>query len=150
LRGDTGQQSLNRLVRRQQGPIAVDREGGVRLVSLEDQCNCRPGYRQGGIAQRTLGKNRRKSSRKQHRVSLSQRHIERIGEAQQEIAARMRAPGFEETQVPRRHLRLKSQIELTEMSPPSPVPQDIANGSFHDAHARNDSERVRGVHLPSR
>ncbi len=148
--GDARQQKRNRPVRRQEGPVPVDRQGGIRLVPGEDQVDRLPRRCQRRILQAPLGEDWREPARQQQRVPLPQGHIQMIGQAQQEVPARPRASRLQETQVPGRHSRLVRQGELAEMPSMPPVSQHVANGAFHGAHDAHRNGSARTFHLPWR
>jgi hypothetical protein len=59
-------------------------------------------------------------------VAAAQRHLEHAGQQQDHLAARLRAAGLEEAQVPRRDLGLEGQTELTHSPPLAPLLEEAA------------------------
>ena len=79
----------------------------------------RTGARSGASSAR-LAEHRREAGREQQGVALAQRDVQRVGQEQHHLAARLRAAGLEEAHVSRRDARLVRERELAQVPGPPP------------------------------
>ena len=63
----------------------------------------------------------------QQHVALAQWHVQLLGEAEDHLAGWPRPPGFDERQVPGRHLGPQREVELGEPAPFPPAAQQFAD-----------------------
>jgi len=94
--------------------MAVERERLKGLLPLQHQIDGRAGGGQRRIGQRPLGKDRRIARRDREHVAFAHRHLELLGKVQQHVAARLRAPGFDEAQMPRGDAGVAGELELAQ------------------------------------
>jgi hypothetical protein len=59
----------------------------------------------------------------QQAVAVAQRNLEALGEVEDHLAARLRAPRLDEAEMPRRNRRSHRELELAEVAPLPPLPQ---------------------------
>ena len=109
LRRHAGEEFRQRTVRSDDVPVPVDRERRIGPLRLQHQIDGAARRRQRRIIKRALRKDRRIAGGDQQHVALAHRNIELLGEMQHHLAARLRAPGLDEAQVPRRNLGLARQ-----------------------------------------
>ena len=99
---------------RQRGPVGrdevppmVDDHGGEGLVPGEDGVEGGAHRRHRAGLERRLGVDRRVPGREQQAVAVPQRHVEVLGQVDDELAARARPAGLDEAQVAGGDLRLE-------------------------------------------
>ena len=68
----------------------------MRLMAGEDDVHGPPSGSKGRIIQRSLGENRREPGRHQDDVPFTQGNFQLVGQAQDHVAAGLRAAGFQE------------------------------------------------------
>ena len=61
-------------------------------------------------------------------VALAQRDVERLGEREERLPARLRAPGFDEADMARGESGVQREIELTDGARGSPVAKQLPHG----------------------
>jgi hypothetical protein len=137
---DSRKQRRNRLVGRNQGPVPIDRERRIGLVTGEHQFDRAARCFQRGIGERPLRKHRRETGRHQHCVAFAQRHLELFRQPQHHLTRRLRTPGFEETQVPGGDLCVSGEIKLGQAAALPPLAQVSADG-LHGAHGSKHRQR---------
>jgi hypothetical protein len=78
-------------------------------------------------------------------VPLAQRDVETLGQMEEHLAARLRAPRLDEAEVPGRDRRSRGQLELAEMSALPPGTEQRADGwrTNRDGHARDTNVALR-------
>ena len=102
-------------------PAPVDHEGRIGLLLRQHEVERRIDLRKLRRAEHAFAPHRRETRRKQQRILLAQRHVEHRRKAQHHVAARLRARGFEEAQMPLRDLGSAGEIELRQgamLAPP--------------------------------
>src|SRR6266540_3501600 len=118
---------LGRPVSRNQVPAPVRHDGRKRLVpaqQLVERLSHRSHLRR---IERSLSVDWRVSRGQQHRVAFAQRHVELLGEVDDQLPTRLRASRLDEAQVARRYLGLDRKIQLAETAALSPVTQQVAD-----------------------
>ena len=95
-------------------PVPIECESRVGFLPIEYQIDCGARRRQRGIVERPFGKNRREACRDQKHIALADRHVELFGKKKHHVAARLRTPGFQKTQMPRRNSGVRRQIKLAQ------------------------------------
>jgi hypothetical protein len=115
--------------------VAVDSEGRKRLVRLEQGIDRKTRRGKRRVIERTVGKHRGVAGGQQHGVALAQRHVELFGQPQYHVAARHRAPGFEEAQVRGGDLGIEGKVHLTQPPALAPVAQPFADQCRSGFHA---------------
>ena len=120
-------------VRRDDVPMPVNREGGIRLMRLQDGVDC--GFRRIQRRKRSFLKRRRESGGEQQRVLIPKRDLEIFGETRDHLAARLRLAGLEAGQVPGRAVCGESKIGLRHAAPLAPAPQQHAERKLMGCHA---------------
>ena len=133
--------------------MPVHRQRRVRrLLGMQNPLDRGPRLRQIGVVERAFAEGRRKPGRDEQHIALAQRHLELVGQAQQHLAARLRAPGIQKAQVAGRDLGLAGQRQLAPAAVLPPVADQVADrlgvgrgeGGFHGR--RHDS--TGGVCVP--
>jgi hypothetical protein len=139
-------------------PVHDDR--GIGLLLLQDRLDCRSHWRDLGIVERGLAEHRRKARSQQERIPLPQRDGQRIRQKEHHVAARLRAPRLEETDVAGRYVRFVRESQLAQIPGPPPVLQQWSDCRIalalrlcvrHADHyevvmrARNELRRMNGV-----
>src|ERR1043166_3042194 len=94
--------------------------------------------------ERALGKDRRVSGGDQQDIALAHRHLELLGEVQHHVAARLRAPGLDEAEVPRGNARLAGERQLAQAPALAPFAQQMTDGSAIEHSLTLADERPRG------
>jgi len=97
-----GHDQTGRLIAHQAIGEAIEHHGGVRRMAIEDELQDRPHARHLVGGQRRLAEHAREAAGFQQPIALAQRQIERLGQHQQRVAARLRAAGLDEAHVLRR------------------------------------------------
>jgi hypothetical protein len=123
-----GHQRRHRAVVRNEVPVAVDREGRIRLVPGEhrlDRPACAAHRR---VIEAALAVHRRIARCDQQSVALAQRHVEAPRQAQHHLAAGRGTTGLDIAEMPRRDLGLAGELELAEVSALAPVAQQGTDG----------------------
>jgi len=140
-------------------PAGVDDHGGKRLVRSQHVLYGFVHGRHRRVGQPVGRVGGGVAAGQQQHVALTQRHVELLGEAKDHLAGRPRPPGFDERQVPGRHLGPQREVELGEPAPLPPAAQQLADRSRcvggrlghchrgHQATLRATGERRR---LPGR
>ena len=129
-------------VARQQVPVPVHRQRGVRLVALEDQLHRLTRGRKRRVVQRAFAVHRRVAGGHEQRVALAQRHVQPLGQAQHHLAAGSGAAGFHEAQVAGGNLGFLRQVELAQAPVLAPMAQVLAKRPGRRSMCGLD----RGVH----
>ena len=119
-RAGDGEEPLRARVRLLQVPDAVDRNGGEGFVALQHMGDRRRNRvpnigtpaRVGGLGRETRGH--------EHDVEFRGRHVERLADLPDRVAAGFRAPGFEKAEVALGEARVERKIELAEPLPCAP------------------------------
>ena len=130
--------------------MPVERESGIRFLPLQHQIDggARRGERR--MLERTLGKDRGIARRHQQHVAFAHRDIELLGEVQQHVAARLRAAGFDEAQMPGGNAGVAGEVELAEAAALPPLPYEPADRGARGAieHAGKLSPPAAVLQLP--
>ena len=109
--------------------MAIDGKCGIRFVAgqhLIDRRACDPQRR---VVEGTLGEYRRVSRGVQQKIAIAQRHVQSFGKPQYHVAARLRPPGLQKTEMPRRDFCVERQLKLAQPAVLPPLAQQIADGS---------------------
>ena len=117
--------------------MPVNREGGIRLMRLQDGVD--RGFRGIQRCKRSFLKRRRESGGEQQRVLIPKRDLEIFGETRDHLPARLRLAGLQARQVPGRAVRGECKIGLRHAAPLAPTPQQHAERKLMDCHAWNNS-----------
>ncbi len=75
-------------------------------------------------------------------VARAQRDVEIVGQPDDQVAARLRAPGLDKAEVPGRHLDLERELQLAQTAAFAPLAQLLSGGFLGAAfvlHARETS-----------
>ncbi len=120
---DQGAEQLRRGgVAHQQVRVAIEDDRAVRLVAVEDELQDAADVAHLVGGERRLAVDVRVAAGLEQPVPLAQRHVERFGEDQQRLTARLRAPGFDEADMPGREPGAHREIELAEPRAPTAIP----------------------------
>jgi hypothetical protein len=114
LRRDARGQQRDGAVGGQEVPGAVDDDRRIRLVGGEHPLQRGADRPELGLTQLALRVHGRVARGKQQPVALAQRDVQALGEVQDHLLARPRAPGLDEAQVARRDAGLQREVELAE------------------------------------
>ena len=126
--GQARHQHPRAAVVRDERPAAVDGDGGVGVVAVEDELDRLVDGLHLGLVERALLVDGRVAGGEQEPVALAQRDLQLVGEVQHHVGARLRAARLDEAEVARGHPGLEGEVELAEAAPPAPVPQEGADG----------------------
>jgi len=106
--------------------VSIENERRVGLVSGEETLECLTDGRHFVAVESALAVGRRKARCDEQSVALSEGDIEPVGEMQHHLAARARAAGLDEAQVPRRDSGSRRQLELTQVPACPPLTQQLS------------------------
>src|SRR5262249_34561455 len=101
--------------------------------------------------ERRLAVERGVARRLEEDVAVAQRHVEVLGQRQHQVAARVRAPGLDEAEVPRRNPGLDGERELAEARVGAPGPEQRSDLSGHATKITSEviaGMRGRGYRFP--
>jgi hypothetical protein len=107
----------------------------------EDPLQRRAHLGERGLVERAVPVGRREPGRQQHLVALAQRDVERAGEREHHLAARVRAPRLHEAHVPRRDLGAQRELELAD--PAHAASSSSASASSPTSPPRSPARRWR-------
>ena len=124
---DAAQQRLDPAVGHQHVAPAVEHERRVGLVAREQVGERRAGRAEVLGAEVGLGVGRGVARREDQRVALPQRHLQVLGQVQQQLAAGPGAAGLDEAEVPGGHPAHRGQVELAAPGRLAPVPEQVAH-----------------------
>ena len=151
-RDAAGEDPHRRPVAGHEVPPAIHDQGGERLVACE--------YPVEGVAHRShlggvqgrLAIDGRIPRGQEQGVSFPKRHVQVLGEMQDELPARPGPARLDEAQVPGRDRRLQGHVELAQPPPPPPVSEQPTHATRgrHGAHDGDGSATLLPPPLPRR
>ena len=127
LDGHAGRERERGLVGEHHVPLTIDEHARVRVVRVEHALHRPTNVTQLGIVDGALGVVGRVPAREQQGVALPQRHVELLGDGEDELGAGPRAPGLDEAQVTGRHAHVERQVELAAAAPDTPVAEQLTD-----------------------
>ena len=144
-RVDAVEQQREPGVRAHEVPVAVDHQGRVRLGVPEHEVERVADRRHLGCVEVGVAVLGREAGGHQQLVAPAQRHVEVLGDVQDELPARPGAAGLDARQVAGRHLRLVGERELAEPARLAPAPQQLADGAGRGSVRRGGRRRRVGA-----
>jgi hypothetical protein len=113
--------------------VPVDGKRGIGFVSFENSIHRSPRRSHFRGFERSFAMDWSKTAGHQQEIPHAQRHLQPLGEQQQQVAASRRSTGFDEAQMPGRDAGFAGEIELAELPSLPPVAKQVA-----DTHLRGD------------
>src|SRR5262249_8534491 len=114
------------LIAPQEVPLAVHHERGIRFLLLKHELQRLLRRAHFGGGEDCPAIHRGIARRPPPPVSLARRGIEAGGHEEDHVTARLRAPGFEETEMTGRDIGLQSEGQLAQLACRPPLPQQGA------------------------
>src|SRR4029453_18553973 len=109
--------------------MPIDRKRRKRPMRVERHVDRLTDRFERRVLETALGKDRRETGCDQQHVAIAHRYRQLLGEVQHHLAARLRASGFEKTEVSRGNVGGAREIELTQSTTLTPLAQVLADRS---------------------
>jgi hypothetical protein len=128
-----------RRIRQHHIPVPVDREGRVRLVSIEDAVD--GALRRLQFAERPLREGRREAGGEKQHVLIAKRDIQVLAQARDHLTAGLRPAGLETGQMPGRAAGRVGEIGLRHAAALAATPEQDAERKRVGCHNVKSSPR---------
>jgi hypothetical protein len=102
--------------------VAVDDHCRIGLVRRQEPLERLPRRRHLALVERALAEDGGEAGRQEQVVAFTQGNVEALGEVEDHLAARPRAPRLDKTEMPCGDRRPHRDLELAEVAPLPPLP----------------------------